>query len=133
MRVCKAISIHKSQGITVGPGKLWEKVVIALPGPNDRTTPGMEYVALGRATVKEAFAIYCDEEVTMDRLLKIGKGAASDKRRAFEQRLRDLADDSQQPLRRRIIARDTHSPQTFNGGFNEILREFREDHPHPEV
>ena len=31
LRVCKAISIHKCQGISIGPGKRWEKVCINLP------------------------------------------------------------------------------------------------------
>eukprot|EP00957_Ditylum_brightwellii_P047607 3616124-Ditylum_brightwellii.AAC.1 len=32
--VCKVISIHKCQGVSVGPGKQWERVVIILPDEN---------------------------------------------------------------------------------------------------
>eukprot|EP00957_Ditylum_brightwellii_P042072 3186986-Ditylum_brightwellii.AAC.1 len=31
LHVCKAISIHKYQGISAGPGKQWEMVVLILP------------------------------------------------------------------------------------------------------
>lgn len=132
LRVCKAITIHKSQGITAGPGRLWKKIVAALPGPNDRKTAGLELVALSRPTVKEALAIYDDEELSMEALLKIGRGAASEKRRAFEERLRELAQNSQEPIRARVIAADPNQTNpTFDGGFDKICRRFREANPLP--
>eukprot|EP00957_Ditylum_brightwellii_P079111 6016614-Ditylum_brightwellii.AAC.1 len=58
--VCKALSIHKCRGISVGPGKQWERVVVILPGKNQKNTPGMELVALSRVVDKESFAIDVD-------------------------------------------------------------------------
>ena len=39
LRVCKAASTHKSQGMTVGPEQLLENVVVELPASGERTTP----------------------------------------------------------------------------------------------
>jgi hypothetical protein len=58
LRICKAISIHKSQGLTVSPGNVWERVVIELPSEASQSTPGIKQVAFSRATVAKAFAIY---------------------------------------------------------------------------
>ena len=49
LRVCKAITIHKSQGITVGPGNVWEKLVVTLPRKDARhKLSGAELVAFSR-------------------------------------------------------------------------------------
>ena len=57
--VCVALSIHKSQGMTIGPGESFEKVVVYLPdkNQNQKSTLGLELVALSRATAPEHFAI----------------------------------------------------------------------------
>jgi hypothetical protein len=57
LHVCKAITIHKAQGISIGQGHLWEGVVIALPEAMDRKMPALELVALSRATEPGAFAM----------------------------------------------------------------------------
>ena len=45
---------------SVGPGKHWERVVVILPGNNQKKTPGMELVAVSRVIDKESFAIDVD-------------------------------------------------------------------------
>ena len=40
LRVCIAISIHKSQGMTIGPGEVFEKVVVYLPEDQREQSPG---------------------------------------------------------------------------------------------
>ena len=57
LRVCKATSTHKSQGITVGPEQLLENVVLELPASGQRTTPELELVAESRSKGPENFAI----------------------------------------------------------------------------
>jgi hypothetical protein len=49
LRVCKAISIHKSQGMTIGPEEVIEKVVVYLPEDQREQSPGLELVAFSRA------------------------------------------------------------------------------------
>ena len=57
LRVCKVITTYKSQGITVGPGKVWEKVVICLATGRQKKTPGAELVGFSRATDSNMIAI----------------------------------------------------------------------------
>ena len=58
LRVCKAISIHKSQGITVGPGNAWEKLVVTLPREDAKhKLSGAELVAFSRVTDLNHIAI----------------------------------------------------------------------------
>jgi ATP-dependent exoDNAse (exonuclease V), alpha subunit - helicase superfamily I member len=49
LRVCVAITIYKSQGITVGKGEQFEHVVVHLPLNSKRVVPGLELVAFSRA------------------------------------------------------------------------------------
>ena len=47
LQVCKAITIHKCQGISIDNGEKWSKIVIVLPGSNSRLrAPGLECVAI---------------------------------------------------------------------------------------
>lgn len=39
MRIYKAVTIYKSQGISIGPGEVWEKDVVWLPTGIQRKTP----------------------------------------------------------------------------------------------
>jgi ATP-dependent exoDNAse (exonuclease V) alpha subunit len=56
LQVCKALSIHKSQGMTVGEGKLFKKVIVYLPN-NGSKCPGQELIATSRAVELNDFAI----------------------------------------------------------------------------
>ena len=42
MRVCKAITIHKGQGITVGKGQDWENVVVYFVEGKGKSQPGLK-------------------------------------------------------------------------------------------
>ena len=122
LRVCKAITIYKSQGTSVGEGETWELVVVCLPAANAKSAPGLEQVALSRAKALNFMAIMDDEGLTYEQFLNIGKGAAYEKRRAFELRLRDLAEQSQAQIKAKIIALDPDRDNaTFLGGFNALL------------
>lgn len=88
IRVHKACTIHKGQGLTIGEGHMYSKVVVGLGG--NCMQCGSEIVALSRAEKPEDFAVL--EDVTFDRqyLFKIGTGLAYDKKREFELRLEYL-------------------------------------------
>jgi hypothetical protein len=127
LHVCKEITIHKAQGISIGLGNVWERVVIALPEARDCKTPALELVALSRATGPGAFAISCDAEITKESLLNMGRGKAYDQRREFEAHLRDLAAQLQVSLRAEIIAKDPNwAAPTLEGGFHALVSWFRE-------
>ena len=88
LRVCKAITIHKCQGISIGNGEKWSKIVIVLPGSKCRlNAPGLECVAISRA--KEfsdmAFMETDKHEINMARFMKIERSKAYEDRNDFEQ------------------------------------------------
>ena len=82
MRVCKEGTTYKSQGIIVGPGKVWEKVVVWLATGTQKKTAGAELVGFSRATKHEMMAIG-NPLHNIDRmsLSKLGQGKACDQRR----------------------------------------------------
>jgi hypothetical protein len=57
LQLCKSLSIHKSQGMTVGQGKQFKKVVVHLPIAQRNNCPGLEMVAISRAMAVGDFAI----------------------------------------------------------------------------
>ena len=80
LRICKAVTIYKSQGIDVGPNKVWEKVLVWLPIGRRRKNPGSEIVAFFRVSYITASEIGNPLHET-DRMIifKIGKGKSCDK------------------------------------------------------
>ena len=59
LRVCKAITIHKGSGMSIGPAKSFESVIFSLPEKGKRTNPVSELVSFSRFTDISALAI-CD-------------------------------------------------------------------------
>ena len=85
LRVCIAITIHKSQGMTVGEGEIFEKVVVYLPEEGMRKHPGLELVAFSRVKRPEDLAVGNDSTtLTRTQILKNGKGKIYDLRREFQ-------------------------------------------------
>jgi len=126
LRVCKAITGHKSQGQSIGEGHAWTKAVVGLPCKRNKT-PGPEQVSVSRATSLDVLAINdTDEQLTYEQLMSIGKGSAYDKRREFEETIRDFAEETQRHFRQSIVDMDSNrdSP-TFNGGFDAVVRLYR--------
>ena len=66
LRVCKALSVHKLQGMSVGPEHPFQSAVIYLSERRERTNPGSELVAISRDTDISFLAIYdTNRQVTM--------------------------------------------------------------------
>ena len=126
LRICKAISIYKSQGITVGKDNQWEYVVVGMPDPDSRhKSSGQELVAFSRAQTETCLAIAEDIELTMDMFTKIGKSNACEKKRKFEKTLKDRQEASQQWIKDKITDLDnTHNDgqKTFDGGYEFLCR-----------
>ena len=59
LRVCKALTIYKSQGLSVGPENPFESAVLYLPEKGERTNPGSELVTTSRVSDISFLAI-CD-------------------------------------------------------------------------
>ena len=71
LRLAYASTIHKAQGITVGPGHLFERIVVNLGGVSvEKRHAGISFVALSRATHKQFLAL--DGELTLEHVEAIG-------------------------------------------------------------
>ena len=126
LRVCIAITIYKSQGMTIGEGEIFEYVVVYFPEEGRRNSaPGSELVAISRAKKPENLAIGNESlSLTIMRLMSIGKGKANDKRRAFEQELKGKAGPSQLYYINKIKDLDTNeidNEKSFDGGCQFLL------------
>jgi hypothetical protein len=99
-KVCKAAATHKCQGRAVGPGQVWEKLIVKLPTASSRAghTPGLAQVAFSRTSELENLAILSDptSPLTLEQIQRIGIGKACDKLRLFEQQLWE-SQDSRNP------------------------------------
>ena len=128
LRVCVAITIHKSQGMTVGTGEIFDHVVVHLPDSTTKRSPGLELVAFSRAKTENNIAIGNRYNTMVEeRFKKIGKSPADTKRRIYHQYLKDQAAPSQEPTKRDITALDENvGSQTFEGGCNFLFKWFQQ-------
>ena len=129
LRVCKAITIHKCQGISVGNGEKWSKIVIVLPGTNCKLRPpGLECVAISRAKdfAEMTFLATEKHEINRARFIKIGRSKAYEDRNDFEQnRLKPHIDKTRTALKDLITAQDTDNDNCFEGGYWELIGWYR--------
>lgn len=128
LRTCKACTVDKFQGQTVGSNsKFFTKVVVAMPNlKTQNNRPGLELTALSRACELSNLAIYTDDgEVTYEHFMKIGKGAIYDKRRAFDEKLKSLANVSEQTLRHIITVTTENGKQSFDEGYKSLVDSYR--------
>ena len=58
--------------------------------------------------------------------MSVGKGQAYERRRQFEETMRELAEETQEEFRQRIIGMDPNQESpTFDGGFNAVIEMYR--------
>jgi hypothetical protein len=123
LRVCKAITGHKSQGQSIGDKHAWSKVVVCLLCKKNKT-PRLEQVSVSRATSLSVLAFNdTHEDLTHKQLMLIGKGQAYNKREQFEERMHDSADQTQADFHQQIINMDTNQESpSFNRCFNAVVQ-----------
>jgi hypothetical protein len=74
LRPCKAITIHKSQGQSVGPNEVWKNIVVEFLTAQARNkTPGLEQLAFSRVTSLDFLAVLDESEITYAMIMRIGK------------------------------------------------------------
>ena len=96
LRVCVAITIRTSQGMTVGEGEIFEKVVVHLPQGSGGLTPDLELVAFSRAKTWDCVAVGNNSNSLVRRNIKrIGTSEKNKLRRKFEDKLKRLAQQTQ--------------------------------------
>jgi hypothetical protein len=120
---CAALSIYKSQGMTVGPGKPFEKVIIYYPTEaGRRTIPGLELVATSRAMNLNCLAIgNREQDLTFKYVMNIGATPAYQNRKMFLQDLEQRSAASQLRTRDGIKALDPATNKSYEGGAKFLL------------
>jgi ATP-dependent exoDNAse (exonuclease V) alpha subunit len=124
LRVCVAITIYKSQGITVGKGEQFEHVVVHLPLNSKRVVPGLELVAFSRAKSLDCVAVGNPaSDLVSDRILKIGKTKGNKAYKDFMDMLSKKEQETFQIFQTRITALDSNTEEpTFQGGCDFLLQ-----------
>lgn len=90
----QSLSVHKSQGMTVGKGENFEYLVVSLGDGKDASrTPGLFLTALTRVTGPDRLALYSAPEDRMQ-VFNIGSTDSDGKRREFAKQLSSVAADS---------------------------------------
>jgi hypothetical protein len=129
LRICIAITVYKGQGITVGDGEAFERIVVHLPMKSQITVAGQELVQFSRAKDLKYLAIgnSMDELVT-EKLLKIGKNKGNEKRKEFVEYLRPREEATfayYEEEIQKLVSLDNDSG-TFDDGCDFLLRWYRE-------
>jgi hypothetical protein len=84
LQLSSAITIHKSQGLTAGPGQYIQKLLIDV-GDNESWCEGLAYVAISRAMYMQTFAL--DPMQPLARWQSIGKSEGAKRTQAWLRRL----------------------------------------------
>ena len=126
LRVCKGLTNHKVQGMSIGPGEQFEKGIIHFPDGKMKNIPGLVLTAFTRFKQPNDFAIgTVSSSLSKQEVMKIGTQKSYQEKRAFRAK---LATKSEKTMRRsieRITTLDTASPKTYEGGCNFLLHCYR--------
>ena len=126
LRVCKALSVQKSQGMTVGEGEMFKKVIMYLLEQQERQTPGIELTAASRVKKGTDLAFGNDSsKITLEMVQNIGRSQASQDRRQFINTLKEMAGDSKSRTMHRIADLDPSSNKTYEGGARYLMDWFK--------
>ena len=118
LRVHKATTIHKAQGMTIGIGCAFKKVICGFGG----NSCGSELVAVSRAQEPADFVIWDIDGLEKKLLFKIGQGAGSDTKRQFCETLLDLQATTIPPAMKLITAHDSSIHKSYGGGVSSLLQ-----------
>ena len=130
IRVCKACSVHKMQGVTVGHDQQFTHCVCYLSNPleNTASTPGMEVVLLSRAKNITDMAIGNKmSDMSTSHILKIGTTASYDQRKMFFAQIAREAKATKARVMKKVALLDTRAyNKTYDGGCAELLKWYRD-------
>lgn len=131
LQVCVALTIHKSQGMTIGPGEVFEKAVVYFPDTSNgqKSTPGLELVGMSRVKDPSCLAIgNMSTSLSVSDIKKIGSSKANKKVKEFRSKLTEQALSSKLEIIQKIKSlHGTNSPDeepSFDGGCAFLLNWF---------
>jgi len=129
LRVCKAITTYKSQGLTVGEKEMWEKIMLVIGAAKGLAAkPGIEQVSFSRSREILDMAVDGTEEhpLTKERIRRIGKSPGYNQRRLWVDRVRELHNQTV-PMMKKMIAEhdESQGEKTFDGGYDALVKWYR--------
>jgi len=116
LRVCKAITTYKSQGMSVGEGQIWTKIVLVLGSLKGFNAPGMEQVGFSRAQELHDMALDSnspEDPITTERLRRIGTTPAYEKRRDWMRAVSELQAQTAPVMMKMIAELDESEGKDF--------------------
>ena len=128
LRVCKAITGHKSQGMTIAKGEPFEMAVVHLPEKGEKVPPGWEMVTSSRAKTLQDFCYGNNtRDLNKSTLRDIGKSAAHDEHRAFQDGLKRTYRDTKREVMESIAALDPSGNGSYREGCMFLLKWYRNE------
>ena len=126
LRVCKAITGHKSQGMTIAVGEPFESVVLHYPETGTRVPPGLQTVMTSRPKGLENFCIG-NKVSDLDKggLKKIGKSTSDSKRRVYQAELKQIYRQTNGRVKGEIGALDPNGRNSYEDGCKFLLHWYR--------
>ena len=129
LRVCKAITTYKSQGMSIGSNETWTKAVVVLPGVrSNMNKPGLEIVAISRVKKTRDLALMSTEkhQLTLERLLRIGKTKSYDVRRQFVvNSLLPFTERTKEKVEQLLLKESDPSVRMVNDGYLSLVEWYR--------
>ncbi|EJK72157.1 hypothetical protein THAOC_06340 [Thalassiosira oceanica] len=110
LRVCYALTVHKVQGMSIGPGETFEKAVVHFAEGRMANIPGLMLTAFTRVKNAGDLAIGTDSNsLAVETITKIGTTKAYQKKKEYRQRLGVQSQQSMQRTVDRITALDNEN------------------------
>lgn len=125
--VYKASTVHKAQGLSIGKGQMFKRVVVGVSG--SRAQPGLDLVSFSRAQELGDLAIWNanGSVVTQMDLLALGTGEKYAPRRQFERLLQSIQAQTVPYFMEAIRSQDEcwfNDEPTFAGGLNCLFVQY---------
>lgn len=129
LRVCYALTTHKVQGMSIGPGEIFEKGVVHFADGRMQNVPGLMLTAFTRVKNPDDLAVgTLPNDLPAGNIMRIGATKSYERKKAFREELARQSEQSMQRTVSRITALDdVNEEKTFIGGCEFLLRWYRDN------
>ena len=129
LQVCKAISIYKCQGMTVGASEMFTKIVVMLPGIRSRMNiPGMHMVAISRIKESSDISFISNDAnlLTYESIMSIGKSKSYQERKLYKEKVIGQKHNfSMNEMRDTFKPYSRRDVPTVSDGYNNLVQWYR--------
>ena len=131
LRIAVAITAHKSQGMTIAEDEPFEYAVMHYPEPGTRAPPlGLEHVMTTRPKNLANFCIgNLLNDLDKNTIKRIGKSDGHDKRRAYQNELKQIYKTDKIRMEAEIGEMDPSGNSSYDAGRLFLLQWYRDQFP----